>query len=98
MAIKLLGGTGAANSNEYGAHSADTLPATFIAPSLGVGETITLQISYDEGQNWINLVQGGTTVQLTETNVAEAIHSPGIYRGVRSAGSSPLYVASSRNP
>lgn len=61
------------------------IPATVLCTGLAGAETCDLQISYDGGTTFTNIIINGTQQQMTATNNILTIEAPGIYRVVQSA-------------
>lgn len=77
--------TGAAASNSFrvgkgsGGHS-ESRPIAIFMPGIGVSEFGDVQFSHNGGTTWTNLFEDGTQVRLTNTNNAEVMAAPGLFR------------------
>ena len=87
--------TDAANSNLIAAFGRN-LPLTLVATGLGVGETVTLEVSVDGGTTWQTAYDTGNAITLTSTDNMLGIHTPGLFRAAKSATAGPSGVFSFR--
>lgn len=56
-------------------------PMTIIGHGFaGSGDTIDVQISYDDGSTYVDCYRDGTQVQLTDTNNPVTVYGPGLFK------------------
>lgn len=61
----------------------ESWPVCIVSNTLGVGETVDLQMKLPDG-SWQDVYSGGSQVQVTATNNPQPIFGPGTYRVVQS--------------
>lgn len=76
-------------------------PVTLVASNLAGAEDVDIQIKTgDPANEWIDLYEGGSQVQLTLTNNVEVLNAPGIFRVIKNitAGNCGVYIATPAAP
>lgn len=56
------------------------LPTTFFASGFSGDDSVSIQFSIDDGDNWIDMKIDGESVTLNSTDNAKTIYGPGLYR------------------
>jgi hypothetical protein len=80
MAQQILASTTAAAASSPVAVLTRRAVTLFCQPALVAAEVATLQISPDQGLTWVNVIQGGSQVQLSATNTIVRVDAPAIVR------------------